>query len=391
MKILYSHYLENDEHPAARMVSFIASGLSKLGHEVKIHRSAGPSAPRAAQGASQRTHRGLVQSIKNKLWFWKALSRNRRFFPGDLEAVTAFQPDLILCRQDAYCHSMADVARKTATPMVTYADAPVAYETRTYDHGGRWHPPGLVERIEKYQLGCSKGVITVSLGAAKILKGYQLPVPIEVVPNGVTAPKGPLPDPQTRQSLRGKWGITAPRVVGFMGTFKAFHGLDLLEELIKATRDRSDSQWVLIGSGPGLERFRGADFWGAHKPLITGWISTEQVGELLELVDVAVAPHKRTKGEFYFCPLKLLDYAKAGCAILGSDQGDLPERLGGVKGGSWVATDDLDSWVSQLLRLLDDPNHAKSLGAVARAQVESHLTWDHTASHIDRFLKTIMR
>jgi len=392
MKIFYSHYLASDEHPAARMVASIARGLERLGHQVRIHRSA-PSEPvtgSAKRSGSGKKKSGWKQRIKDRLWFLKALWRNRGFFPRDLEAVKQFQPDILLSRQDAYCYSMVKVAKRTGIPLVTYADAPVAYEVRHFEEGGRWNPPGLVESIERQQLIASQAVITVSQGARRILERYRLEVPIHVVPNGVEAPLLPLPTPAERQNRRSELGVRASRLIGFAGSFKPFHGLDLLATLMEATASRDDCQWVLIGDGPGLDRFRSLATSWKHPPLITGWIATQKVREILQLVDVAVAPHARTKGEFYFCPLKLLDYASGGCAILGSDQGDLPRLLGGAQAGAWVETDSVAIWTEHLFRLLDQPEVTRAMGRLAREQVEAGLTWDHTASQIEKVLKATL-
>lgn len=391
MKIFYSHYLASDEHPAARMVASISKALEKLGHEVKIHRSAPrePMIPKTAMGTGTKPKGGLVQSLKNGIWFLKALSRNRKYYPNDFKAVEQFQPDIILSRQDAYCYSVAQVARQTGIPMVTYADAPVAYEVRHFESTNRWNPPGLVERIERFQLTSGKAIITISQGSARILERYRLKVPIHVVPNGVDPPRGPLPDGQEKSVRREQWGIKGKRLIGFAGSFKAFHGLDLLARLMESTSHREDTQWLLIGDGPGLDRFREMGSGWKYPPKITGWIQTSQVQDLLELVDVAVAPHARTHGEFYFCPLKLLDYAKAGCAILGSDQGDVPGLLGGDQGGAWVDQDATEIWAAKLKDLLDHPVKSQIMGEIARSKVIHGLTWDHTASQIDKILKTI--
>ena len=44
VRVLYSHYLIDDDHPAARMVHSIARELEGLGIEVKVHRCLGPAA-----------------------------------------------------------------------------------------------------------------------------------------------------------------------------------------------------------------------------------------------------------------------------------------------------------------------------------------------------------
>ena len=110
MRVLYSHYLLDPRHPAARMVDEIAQALRGRGHEVVVHRSAGPPpAPADAAKASGAPQRKSWQGLRNAIWFSRALARNRPMEARDLEAVRRFQPEIILARQDAYCTSMPRV------------------------------------------------------------------------------------------------------------------------------------------------------------------------------------------------------------------------------------------------------------------------------------------
>ena len=170
MRVLYSHYLESDDHPAVRMVQAIAEQLRLRGHEVLVHAMPGRprSAPRPSNGGG---------GLRGKLWFVKALARNRARLRRDQEALRSFRPDVVLARQDAYCWSMPAAARRESVPLVTYADAPVAYETRLYSPPQRWHPPGLVESIERYTLRQSRAVVTVSHTAARLLGMYGCAAP----------------------------------------------------------------------------------------------------------------------------------------------------------------------------------------------------------------------
>ena len=51
------------------------------------------------------------------------------------------------------------------------------------------------------------------------------------------------------------------------------------------------------------------------KAVFLGQCPPDMVGRLLTLADVAVVPQPPSIGEYYFCPLKLLECAAAGSPL----------------------------------------------------------------------------
>lgn len=381
MRIVYAHYLIDDDHPAARMVAAIASELRTLGHDVKVHASRWGEPAKPSGGPAKAPS----SSLRGRLWFAKMMWRDRKRTPEDLKAIREFAPDVVLARQDAYRTSMVRAAKMAGVPLVTYADCPVAHEIRMLDDGSRWHPSGMVERLERSTLSASRRVITVSRPAAEILERYRLEVPIEVVPNGVHPERFPEIAPEERLAKRRSLGIEAPIVAGFQGTFKAFHGIDRLRDLILSTTDRQDVHWLMVGDGPELPALREA---AAAHPRCTflGRRPPETVPGFLALMDVAVAPHEVGKGPFYFCPLKLLEYAAAGCAILASDQGDIPSLLDDGRAAVLLREPGIEAWRVALDRLLSDGGTRERLGRSAREFVLANRTWKRTAERVGHAL-----
>ena len=123
-------------------------------------------------------------------------------------------------REDAYRTSIVHETRAAGVPLVTYADAPVAYETRTFHSRRRWHPPGLVERVERWWLESSQAVLTPARPAAEELARYGLRVPIHAIPNGVSPERFPEIEPEARRRGREAIGVPAgAMVVGFQARF----------------------------------------------------------------------------------------------------------------------------------------------------------------------------
>lgn len=392
MRILYSHYLAVDRHPAVRMIDAISDGLRALGHEVLIHRSFGPKVAVHAdtQEVSVTTPRsGLLRGARCRLWFAKAMYRNLAMTQRDLFAIEEYRPDVVLARQDAYCWSMPKACEQTQTPLVSYADAPVAYETRMFAEAGRWHPPRIVEAIERWGLSRSRAIITVSNPAAHRLRKYNLQVPVYVVPNGVHAERFVNLTPPDREAARSALGLNAKTVIGYQGTFRPFHGLELLRELMLASSSHSDIQWLMIGDGPHRAALEAA-VAGRVPAIFMGMQPAERVGRLLGLVDIAVVPHANLAQDFYFCPLKILEFAAAGCAVIASNQGDIPMLLDNGRAGLLVSQPSVKAWRATLDHVLREDHYRHDLGRSARCYVLSNFTWQHTARRVEDVLKQVL-
>ena len=396
MRILYSHYLADDNHPAARMVQAIARELGGLGHEVRIHRCAGPHRPEPSGAVlgpeGQRIARNpIVATLKKRLWFARTLASNRSLRPRDRAAIAEFRPDVILAREDAYMTSMVHEAARAGVPLVTYADAPVAYEMRTFHSTARWHPPGLVERVERGWLRHSRAVITPTNPGRAELERHSVHVPIHSIPNGVDPDRFPRLDPERKRAGKAALGIPPDALVlGYQGTFRTFHGIDLLCDLIQSTAGWTGTHWLLVGEGPERPKLMSAV---AKNPAVTllGRQPPDRMGELVGLMDIGISTHVFVQGSFYLCPLKILEYAAAGCAVVASAQGDIPLLLDSGRVGVLLDRPEPDAWVAAVRQLVGDPDRVAQLGLAAHRWVLDHMTWRNTAERVAAVLESALR
>lgn len=396
MRILYSHYLTEPNHPAVRMVESIAAQLRTTGDTVHVHASdrnfaSVPLSKLTADAATTARQSGqsVLGKVKRRAWFLKRMAQNYRRLTWDRLAIQQFRPDIVLARQDAYCWSVVKAATEAGIPCVTYADAPVAYESRLFNDTGRWHPSGVVERIERWGLQQSEAVITVSHPAARRLEKYNLSIPVTVNPNGIDPDDYPEMSVERRERLRREIGIQNRVVVGFQGSFRAFHGIERLRELIHWTQNRDDVSWLLVGDGPERAQLE-ASLPGSVDVVSLGRRDPAEMGQWLSLMDIAVAPHAQLDGDFYFCPLKIIEYAASGCATVASNQGDIPVLLANGRAGEIVADDRLESWTGALETLIENDDYRSAFGDCARRHVHETLTWRHTADRVRKVLRGVM-
>jgi glycosyltransferase involved in cell wall biosynthesis len=136
-------------------------------------------------------------------------------------------------------------------------------------------------------------------------------------------------------ALRQKLGIQPDEVVlGFAGELREKKGLQFLLQALRRVREERPACLAVIGEVrpseiPRLMQWTGQGGLEEHRILVTGQLSTPaEVNEHLHLCDVYLQPSL-----WDGMPNALLEAMAAGCVVIGSDAGGIPEVIvDGVNG-----------------------------------------------------------
>jgi glycosyltransferase involved in cell wall biosynthesis len=164
-------------------------------------------------------------------------------------------------------------------------------------------------------------------------------------------------------------GLEGRTVIGFVGWFRNWHGLDLLLEAFRrGNLPARGATLVLVGDGPLLGWLN--DFVAKHNlgeyVVFTGPLSHEDVPSHVQLFDIAVQPAANE----YCCPMKVLEYMAMGRAILAPRQDNLLELLKEGEEAEYFRPGSVQEMVGALVRLMEDPGLRERIGGGARAAIE---------------------
>ncbi len=157
---------------------------------------------------------------------------------------------------------------------------------------------------------------------------------VHVIPNGVDIATFADVRQQVMARLQsrvdGMRRADAPFTIGFVGSLRPWHGMDVLATAFRqfhATHE--NARLLIVGDGPARDEFERLLGENARQATeMTGSVPHDQVGKWMSEMDVAVAPYPYSDSrEFYFSPLKVLEYMAAGIPIVASDLGDIPRIL----------------------------------------------------------------
>ena len=264
---------------------------------------------------------------------------------------------------------------------------PVVYEIRAFwedaavDHGtsAEW---GLRYRLtramETYAIKNVNAVTTICEGLRRDIIQRGIPSDkVTVIPNAVNIEDfsvGELADAQLAQEL----GLDGKVVLGFIGSFYAYEGLDVLLKALPAMLAiNPDIRLLLVGGGPQDQALKeqAAHLGVADKIKFTGRVPHEQVQRYYNLADVLVYPRLRMRLTELVTPLKPLEAMAQGRLLVASDVGGHGELIEDDKTGVLFKADDPQALASKVLELIAKPERWTALRIAARQYVENERNW----------------
>jgi glycosyltransferase involved in cell wall biosynthesis len=183
---------------------------------------------------------------------------------------------------------------------------------------------------------------------------------------------------------RAALGLTDAFVVGWTGSFRRFHGLELVVEGFATLRRRvADARLLLAGTGAELDTVRRlADRLGiADSVVLPGAIAHADMPALIAAMDVAVVSARSDAG-FHYSPLKLREYMACGVAVVAPRLGEIPRTVHDGHDARLHDPGDTGAFAEELLRLHDDPALRARLGKAGRELVLATATWDVRVSEL---------
>lgn len=264
---------------------------------------------------------------------------------------------------------------------------PVVYEIRAFwedaavDHGStregslRYRATRALETRAIRQAG---HVFTICEGLRSDIVDRGVPsTKVTVIPNAVDVQGFQLAQ-AAEPALQARWGLQGRTVVGFIGSFYAYEGLDLLVAALPLLlKSRPDIVLLLVGGGPQDAALKAqAQALGLGDQVVfTGRVPHAEVNRYYDLIDVLAYPRHSMRLTELVTPLKPLEAMAQGHLFVASDVGGHKELIRHGETGWLFKADDVNALSEAILDMLQHRARWPELRANGRQFVETVRNW----------------
>ena len=298
-----------------------------------------------------------------------------------------WRPDLLHAHSPALCGQAALIAaQRLGLPLVYEIRAfweDAAVSNRTGREGNIKYR--LTRALENNVVVGADAVVTICQGLKDDLVARgTAPGKITLSPNGVDLTlfgQAIAPDP----ALAAQLGLIGGPVIGFVGSFYDYEGLDDLIVAMPALIARVPAaKLLLVGGGP-MEQALTAQAQAspaAHAIRFARRVPHSEVERYYALMDVMAYPRKRSRLTDLVTPLKPLEAMAQGKLVAASDVGGHRELITHRETGTLFAADDPAACAAALAGLLEDQTDWKPMRQAGFEHVRTDHDW---AQNVHRY------
>ncbi|HNY41852.1 MAG TPA: glycosyltransferase [Bryobacteraceae bacterium] len=376
MTILYHHRTRAGDAQGVHIAEMIRA-FRALGHMVHIASLAGePSARPPSQEMAKPLWQRMAQRIPG-LYVALQLGYNVFGFWMLMRQVVRHHPEMIYERYSLYNFSGVLAARLFRIPIALEVNSPLALEEKSEGQSSfHWLALWTETRITN----AATIVVAISGALRDILVAQGTgPDRILVLPNGIS-PERFKPIPVDRE-LAGLLGLGQRTVIGFVGWFRAWHGLEMLVDAFAQAGIAGRAVLLLVGDGPAMASLRDriAQAGLTSSVILPGAVAHEDTPRYISLFDIAVQPAANE----YCCPMKIIEYLGLGKPVIAPAQPNILELVEPGSEALVFSPGDSTSLADALRQAVDSPESLHNLKQLASTAIERHgFYWAHNAERV---------
>ncbi len=317
-----------------------------------------------------------------------------------LEVIDIEKPDLIHAHSPALNGLAAlKAGRKSGLPVVYEIRA--FWEDAAVDHGTckeddlRYR---LTRKMETHVVKNANAVTTICEGLRGDLinRGFD-ESKFTVIANAVNIEQFDvitLQDKVNNAELAATLGLTDCDVLGFLGSFYAYEGLDLAIAAMPAVLAKNAKvRLLLVGGGPQEQNLKQqVKLLGLEgKVIFTGRVPHSEVGKYYSLVDLLVYPRKAMRLTDLVTPLKPLEAMAQGKPVIASDVGGHRELIIDGYNGFLFEAGNVDRLAQRIQDLLSEEGLLSKVISSGREYVERERNWKNSVSNYLPLYKRLLK
>ena len=315
----------------------------------------------------------VIVNLVNDVLLWKS-NKSKLNFKYKIPVVKD-EVALVWEQHDIFPGIGYKLAKRYTVPYVVYVHAPAIWEAKKW---GVKRPiwGNLLERMEARAIKRADFVACVSDSVS--VKLEEMGIPQEKILVSPMAMDPYLYTDIDTSDIIEKEGLKDKFVVGWTGSFRSFHGVDLLVEAFGDFHKMApDSHLLLVGDGLEIDKTKAlVKKLGLEKSVsFPGRMSFRRMTEYINTFHLAVLSASKAS-EFHYSPMKLREYLKAGKATLAPRTGEIPKIFTDGIQLRLYDVEKIDDMTVIMLELYKTQSTREDLGRDGKKFILQHGTWD---------------
>lgn len=310
------------------------------------------------------------------------------------EAIREVAPDIVHAHSPVLNALPAIRAGRRAGLPVVYEvrafweDAAASHGTST-EQGPRYR---ATRALETFALRRADGVTTICEGLRTDIVTRGIPSEkVTVIPNAVNAEEfaSGEPDPSLARSL----GLDGKTVLGFLGSFYSYEGLDMLCRAMPGiVVEQPNAMLLLVGGGPEENALKAlvAELGIEDRVVFTGRVPHDEVQKYYDLVDLLVYPRVPIRLTELVTPLKPLEAMAMGKMLVASNVGGHRELIRDGETGTLFAAGDVDDLATVVSKVLSDRTGWPAMIEAGHRFVETERTWKRSVANYTELYERLL-
>ncbi len=271
-------------------------------------------------------------------------------------------------------------AKNFKIPFILEVNAPLVLEASEFR---QLNQLALAKSVEKFLFTTADHVITVSDKLKEYVLNIAPKTAVTTVPNGVS-----LDNYDNNRTLKKSSDAVDEFVIGFVGSIKPWHGVDILIDAFAAIHQVDESLRLrLVGGGQkdyieqlqnqceALDLIDKVEFVGA--------VEHNTIPSHIAKLDIVTAPYPKLDN-FYFSPLKVFEYLAAGKPIVASAIGQISDLLVNEKNALLVDAGSKEELGEAIVRLKNDVSLRKKISSQALEDAKTKHSWESRLGDVEK-------
>jgi glycosyltransferase involved in cell wall biosynthesis len=316
----------------------------------------------------------LVSTFLKDILLWR--TKSRYVLPEDVPWL-GYDVQFVWQQHDFFEGPGRKLADSLNVPLITKVDAPLVWEARRW---GVKRPiwGRLIERYAELKafnksdyLACVSQEVAAKVISMGVKQSKVFVSPMGVDPANFNVPRD--------ESLLDDLGLTNYTVIGWIGSFRKFHGVDtVVKAFAEVVNELKMVKLLLVGDGPARNEMEVlvAELGMQENVLFTGKVLFQQIPQYISLFDVAIVS-AGNKQEFHYSPMKLREYMAAKKATIAPMAGEIPVKFNNQEHLLLYEVNNVADLAARINDLIVDSTLRQRVAEGGYEYVVKTSTWDH--------------